>query len=95
MNFYPCILLSDVRAAREQVNMGGVTYPALPLQEGRPISVYSQQSSVCSPTASYNGPYNPPGVSPQPHSAYFSGMAGPQHPFYNRVSVIAKITHKR
>ncbi|XP_016384714.1 kinase D-interacting substrate of 220 kDa B isoform X1 [Sinocyclocheilus rhinocerous] len=77
-------IIADVRAAREQVNMGGVTYPTLPLQEGRPISVYSQQSSACSPTASYNGPYNPPGVSPQPHSAYFSGMAGPQHPFYNR-----------
>ncbi|XP_048062318.1 kinase D-interacting substrate of 220 kDa B isoform X5 [Megalobrama amblycephala] len=79
-------IIADVRAAREQVNMGGVTYPTLPLQEGRPISVYSQQSSACSPTASYNGPYNPPGVSPQPHSAYFSGMAGPQHPFYNRGS---------
>lgn len=77
-------IIADVRAAREQVNMGGVTYPTLPLQEGRPISVYSQQSSACSPTASYNGPYNPPGVTPQPHSAYFSGMAGPQHPFYNR-----------
>ncbi|XP_077076992.1 kinase D-interacting substrate of 220 kDa B isoform X4 [Siphateles boraxobius] len=79
-------IIADVRAAREQVNMGGVTYPTLPLQEVRPISVYSQQSSACSPTASYNGPYNPPGVSPQPHSAYFSGMAGPQHPFYNRGS---------
>ncbi|XP_051501195.1 kinase D-interacting substrate of 220 kDa B isoform X1 [Myxocyprinus asiaticus] len=77
-------IIADVRAAREQVNMSGVTYPTLPLQEGRPVSVYSQQSSVCSPTASYNGPYNVPGVSPQPHSAYFSGMAGPQHPFYNR-----------
>ncbi|XP_059368677.1 kinase D-interacting substrate of 220 kDa B isoform X4 [Carassius carassius] len=80
-------IIADVRAAREQVNMGGVTYPALPLQEGRPISVYSQQSSACSPTASYNGPFIPPGVSPQPHSAYFSGMAGPQHPFYNRGKV--------
>uniref|UniRef100_A0A671NDT2 Kinase D-interacting substrate of 220 kDa-like n=1 Tax=Sinocyclocheilus anshuiensis TaxID=1608454 RepID=A0A671NDT2_9TELE len=79
-------IIADVRAAREQVSMGGVTYPTLPLQEGRPISVYSQQSSACSPAASYNGPYNPPGVSSQPHSAYFSGMAGPQHPFYNRVS---------
>ncbi|XP_042633765.1 kinase D-interacting substrate of 220 kDa B isoform X3 [Cyprinus carpio] len=79
-------IIADVRAAREQVNMGGVTYPTLPLQEGRPISVYSQQSSACSPSASYNGPYNQPGVSSQPHSAYFSGMAGPQHPFYNRGS---------
>ncbi|XP_052391226.1 kinase D-interacting substrate of 220 kDa B isoform X2 [Carassius gibelio] len=73
-------IIADVRAAREQVNMGGVTYPTLPLQEGRPISVYSQQS----PSASYNGPYIPPGVSPQPHSTHFSGMGGPQHPFYNR-----------
>uniref|UniRef100_A0A8C1FJ26 Kinase D-interacting substrate 220b n=1 Tax=Cyprinus carpio carpio TaxID=630221 RepID=A0A8C1FJ26_CYPCA len=85
-------IIADVRAAREQVNMGGVSYPTLPLQEVRPISVYSQQSSACSPTASYNGPFNPPGVSPQPHSAYFSGMAGPQHPFYNRVSVTTQIT---
>uniref|UniRef100_A0A672NVD6 Kinase D-interacting substrate of 220 kDa n=1 Tax=Sinocyclocheilus grahami TaxID=75366 RepID=A0A672NVD6_SINGR len=84
-------IIADVRAAREQVNMGGITYPTLPLQEGRPISVYSQQSSACSPTASYNGPYNPPGVSPQPHSAYFSGMAGPQHPFYNRANVNGRV----
>uniref|UniRef100_A0A4W4F7W9 KAP NTPase domain-containing protein n=1 Tax=Electrophorus electricus TaxID=8005 RepID=A0A4W4F7W9_ELEEL len=84
-------IIADVRAAREQMNMGGVTYPTLPLQDAapRPTSIYSQQSSACSPTASYNGPYNPPGVSPQPHSAYYSGMAGPQHPFYNRVSVPA------
>ncbi|XP_051954360.1 kinase D-interacting substrate of 220 kDa B-like isoform X4 [Xyrauchen texanus] len=79
-------IIADVRAAREQVNMSGVTYPTMPLQEGRPVSVYSQQSSACSPTASFNGPYNQPGVSPQPHSAYFSGMVGPQHPFYNRGS---------
>lgn len=85
MNF----LSSDVRAAREQMNIGGVTYPTLPLQDpaARPTSMYSQQSSACSPTASYTaGPYNVPGMSPQPHSAYYSGMVGPQHPFYNRVS---------
>uniref|UniRef100_A0A8C1TFM7 Kinase D-interacting substrate 220b n=1 Tax=Cyprinus carpio TaxID=7962 RepID=A0A8C1TFM7_CYPCA len=84
-------IIADVRAAREQVNMGGVSYPTLPLQEVRPISVYSQQSSACSPTASYNGPFNPPGVSPQPHSAYFSGMAGPQHPFYNRANINGRV----
>uniref|UniRef100_A0A671NKY9 Kinase D-interacting substrate of 220 kDa-like n=1 Tax=Sinocyclocheilus anshuiensis TaxID=1608454 RepID=A0A671NKY9_9TELE len=84
-------IIADVRAAREQVSMGGVTYPTLPLQEGRPISVYSQQSSACSPAASYNGPYNPPGVSSQPHSAYFSGMAGPQHPFYNRANINGRV----
>lgn len=64
--------------------MGAVTYPTLPLQEAapRPASVYSQQSSAISPSASFN----PSGImSPQPHSSYYSGMAGPQHPFYNRV----------
>lgn len=71
--------------------MGGVTYPAIPLQEvqPRPISVYSQVSSTCSPSASFSGPFNPAAggvVPPQPHSSYYSGMAGPQHPFYNRVS---------
>uniref|UniRef100_A0A8B9J3Y6 KAP NTPase domain-containing protein n=1 Tax=Astyanax mexicanus TaxID=7994 RepID=A0A8B9J3Y6_ASTMX len=86
-------IIADVRAAREQMNMGGVTYPTLPLHEAgpRPTSIYSQQSSACSPTASYNGPYNPPGVSPQPHSAYYSGMAGPQHPFYNRANVNGRV----
>ncbi|XP_051816542.1 kinase D-interacting substrate of 220 kDa B isoform X4 [Acanthochromis polyacanthus] len=84
-------IIADVRAAREQMNMGGVTYPALSLQEAqpRPTSVYSQVSSTCSPSASFSGPFNqPPGgvVSPQPHSSYYSGMAGPQHPFYNRGS---------
>ncbi|KAG9347359.1 hypothetical protein JZ751_004926 [Albula glossodonta] len=82
-------IISDVRAAREQVHIGGVTYPTLPLQDAPPRapSVFSQHSSACSPTASFTGPFNPPGVvSPQPHSSYYSGMTGPQHPFYNRVS---------
>ncbi|XP_034383070.1 kinase D-interacting substrate of 220 kDa B isoform X4 [Cyclopterus lumpus] len=82
-------IIADVRAAREQMNMGGVTYPPAPLQEAqpRPMSMYSQVSSTCSPSASFGGPFNPPaggGVSPTPHSSYYSGMAGPQHPFYNR-----------
>uniref|UniRef100_A0A4W6FY12 Kinase D-interacting substrate 220b n=1 Tax=Lates calcarifer TaxID=8187 RepID=A0A4W6FY12_LATCA len=82
-------IIADVRAAREQMNVGGVTYPPLPLQEAqpRPSSIYSQVSSACSPSASFSGPFaQPPGgvVSPQPHSSYYSGMAGPQHPFYNR-----------
>ncbi|XP_064195872.1 kinase D-interacting substrate of 220 kDa B isoform X4 [Anguilla rostrata] len=79
-------IISDVRAAREQVTIGG-PYPTLPLQDAPPRapSVFSQHSSACSPTASFNGPFNPPGVvSPQPHSSYYSGMTGPQHPFYNR-----------
>ncbi|XP_035986445.1 kinase D-interacting substrate of 220 kDa B isoform X2 [Fundulus heteroclitus] len=82
-------IIADVRAARDQMNMGGVTYPAIPLQDAqaRPTSVYSQVSSTCSPSASFSGPFNPPAggiISPQPHSSYYSGMAGPQHPFYNR-----------
>ncbi|XP_065819623.1 kinase D-interacting substrate of 220 kDa B isoform X2 [Labrus bergylta] len=82
-------IIADVRAAREQMNIGGVTYPPLAMQEAqpRPTSMYSQVSSACSPSASFSGPFNQPGggvVSPQPHSSYYSGMAGPQHPFYNR-----------
>ncbi|XP_070835295.1 kinase D-interacting substrate of 220 kDa B isoform X4 [Chaetodon trifascialis] len=76
-------IIADVRAAREQMHFGGVTYPTLPLQDSvpRPQSGYSQHSSACSPTGSFAGH-----IPPQPHSAYFSGMTGPQHPFYNRVS---------
>ncbi|XP_042177458.1 kinase D-interacting substrate of 220 kDa B-like isoform X3 [Oncorhynchus tshawytscha] len=82
-------IIADVRAAREQMSIRAVTYPSLPLQEAapRPTSVYSQQSgmSACSPSTSFNGHFNPPGlVSPPPHSSNYSGMAGPQHPFYNR-----------
>uniref|UniRef100_A0A8P4KEE3 Kinase D-interacting substrate 220b n=1 Tax=Dicentrarchus labrax TaxID=13489 RepID=A0A8P4KEE3_DICLA len=89
-------IIADVRAAREQMNMGGVTYPPVPLQEAqpRPTSVYSQVSSACSPSASFSGPFNPPAggvVSPQPHSSYYSGMVGPQHPFYNRANVNGRV----
>ncbi|CAN9507998.1 unnamed protein product [Ophioblennius macclurei] len=82
-------IIADVRAAREQMNVGGAPYPPLPLQEAqpRPTSMYSQVSSAMSPSASFSGPFPPPvgGVaSPQPISSYFSGSAGPQHPFYNR-----------
>ncbi|KAF0044328.1 hypothetical protein F2P81_003486 [Scophthalmus maximus] len=75
-------IIADVRAAREQMHMGGVTYPTLPLQEAvpRPQSGYGQPSAACSPTGSFTG-----SLPPQPHSAYFSGMTGPQHPFYNRL----------
>ncbi|XP_034431896.1 kinase D-interacting substrate of 220 kDa B isoform X1 [Hippoglossus hippoglossus] len=74
-------IIADVRAAREQIHMGGVTYPTLPLHEAvpRPQSGYGQPPSACSPAGSFTGP-----LPPQPHSAYFSGMTGPQHPFYNR-----------
>ncbi|XP_007438259.1 kinase D-interacting substrate of 220 kDa isoform X3 [Python bivittatus] len=58
----------------------------MPLQDAAPraSSVFSQPSSACSSTHSFNGPFNGGVVSPQPHSSYYSGMTGPQHPFYNR-----------
>uniref|UniRef100_A0A669DYK1 Kinase D interacting substrate 220 n=1 Tax=Oreochromis niloticus TaxID=8128 RepID=A0A669DYK1_ORENI len=84
-------IIADVRAAREQMHIGGVTYPTLPLQEAaaRPQSVYTQHSAACSPAGSYTG-----SLPPQPHSAYFSGMTGPQHPFYNRANINGRVlTH--
>nr|XP_057946373.1 kinase D-interacting substrate of 220 kDa B isoform X1 [Doryrhamphus excisus]XP_057946374.1 kinase D-interacting substrate of 220 kDa B isoform X1 [Doryrhamphus excisus] len=74
-------IIADVRAAREQMHVGGVTYPTMPLQEAvpRPQVGYGQHAPICSPAGSFAG-----SLPPQPHSAYFSGMTGPQHPFYNR-----------
>ncbi|XP_034015304.1 kinase D-interacting substrate of 220 kDa B isoform X2 [Thalassophryne amazonica] len=74
-------IIADVRAAREQMHIGGVNYPTIPLQEAvpRPPAGYGQNSAACSPAGSFAG-----SLPPQPHSAYFSGMTGPQHPFYNR-----------
>ncbi|XP_054425891.1 kinase D-interacting substrate of 220 kDa isoform X2 [Pteronotus mesoamericanus] len=79
-------IIADVRAARDQMNIGGLAYPALPLHEAppRPPSGYSQAPSVCSSSTSFNGPFGGGVLSPQPHSSYYSGMTGPQHPFYNR-----------
>ncbi|XP_036026654.1 kinase D-interacting substrate of 220 kDa isoform X10 [Onychomys torridus] len=79
-------IIADVRAAREQINIGGLAYPPPPLHEvpPRPPSGYSQPASVCSSSASFNGPFPSGVVSPQPHSSYYSGLSGPQHPFYNR-----------
>ncbi|XP_019376269.1 PREDICTED: kinase D-interacting substrate of 220 kDa isoform X2 [Gavialis gangeticus] len=79
-------IIADVRAARDQMNIGGLPYPTLPLHEApaRASSVFSQPSSVCSSSTSFNGPFNGGVLSPQPHSSYYSGMTGPQHPFYNR-----------
>ncbi|XP_019348240.1 kinase D-interacting substrate of 220 kDa isoform X2 [Alligator mississippiensis] len=81
-------IIADVRAARDQMNIGGLPYPTLPLHEApaRASSVFSQPSSVCSSSTSFNGPFNGGVLSPQPHSSYYSGMTGPQHPFYNRGS---------
>ncbi|KAM8953721.1 kinase D-interacting substrate of 220 kDa isoform 1-T1 [Pelodytes ibericus] len=79
-------IIADVRAARDQMNIGGFPYPALPLQDAPPraTSVFSQPSSVCS-SSSFNGPFPGGVMSPaQPPSSYYSGMTGPQHPFYNR-----------
>ncbi|XP_031467066.1 kinase D-interacting substrate of 220 kDa isoform X2 [Phasianus colchicus] len=78
-------IIADVRAARDQMNIG-LPYPTLPLHEApaRAASLFSQPSSACSSTASFNGPFNSGVLSPQPHSSYYSGMTGPQHPFYNR-----------
>ncbi|XP_061752380.1 kinase D-interacting substrate of 220 kDa B-like isoform X2 [Nerophis ophidion] len=74
-------IIADVRAAREQMHVGGVTYPTMPLQEAvpRPQPGYGHHTTACSPAGSFAG-----SLPPQPHSAYFSGMTGPQHPFYNR-----------
>ncbi|XP_026141628.1 kinase D-interacting substrate of 220 kDa B-like isoform X1 [Carassius auratus] len=81
-------IIADVRDAREQMHLGGVSYPTLPLQDAsvRPHSTFGQQSLACSPTGSFPGSFAPTGVLPaaQPHSSYFSGLTGPQHPFYNR-----------
>nr|XP_014722263.2 kinase D-interacting substrate of 220 kDa isoform X6 [Equus asinus] len=82
-------IIADVRAARDQINIGGLAYPPLPplpLHDShpRPPSGYSQPPSVCSSSTSFNGPFGGGVVSPQPHSSYYSGMTGPQHPFYNR-----------
>ncbi|XP_072545755.1 kinase D-interacting substrate of 220 kDa B isoform X2 [Salminus brasiliensis] len=70
-------IIADVRDAREQMHIGGVSYPTLPLQEApvRTHSVFGQAPAACPPTASFPA---------QPHSSYFSGLTGPQHPFYNR-----------
>ncbi|XP_029530916.1 kinase D-interacting substrate of 220 kDa B isoform X2 [Oncorhynchus nerka] len=81
-------IIADVRAAREQMHIGGVTYPTLPLQDvpARASSAFGQHSAACSPTGSFTGSLPPPGLVPsQPHSSYYS-MPAPQHPFYTRGS---------
>uniref|UniRef100_A0A8C6QX45 Kinase D-interacting substrate 220 n=1 Tax=Nannospalax galili TaxID=1026970 RepID=A0A8C6QX45_NANGA len=86
-------IIADVRAAREQINIGGLAYPPLPLHEAppRPPSGYSQPASICSSSTSFNGPFPGGVVSPQPHSSYYSGMTGPQHPFYNRANINGRV----
>uniref|UniRef100_A0A8C5U0X4 Kinase D interacting substrate 220 n=1 Tax=Malurus cyaneus samueli TaxID=2593467 RepID=A0A8C5U0X4_9PASS len=86
-------IIADVRAARDQMNIGGLPYPTLPLHEApaRAASLFSQPSSACSSTTSFNGPFNSGVLSPQPHSSYYSGMTGPQHPFYNRANINGRV----
>ncbi|XP_062864164.1 kinase D-interacting substrate of 220 kDa B isoform X1 [Trichomycterus rosablanca] len=70
-------IIADVRDARKQMHLGGVSYPTMPLQEApaRPHSAFGQGTAACSPNTSFPA---------QSHSSYFSGLTGPQHPFYNR-----------
>uniref|UniRef100_A0A8C1K5J4 Kinase D-interacting substrate 220a n=1 Tax=Cyprinus carpio TaxID=7962 RepID=A0A8C1K5J4_CYPCA len=88
-------IIADVRDAREQMHLGGVSYPTLPLQDAsvRPHSTFGQHPLACSPTGSFPGSFPPAGVLPaaQPHSSYFSGLTGPQHPFYNRANVNGRV----
>ncbi|XP_032877524.1 kinase D-interacting substrate of 220 kDa isoform X5 [Amblyraja radiata] len=76
-------IIADIRAARDQmstVNITGIPFPSLPLQEAPPRAVFSQAPSVCSSSTSFNGNV----MSPQHPSSLYSGMVGQQHPFYNR-----------
>uniref|UniRef100_A0AAR2JD25 KAP NTPase domain-containing protein n=1 Tax=Pygocentrus nattereri TaxID=42514 RepID=A0AAR2JD25_PYGNA len=77
-------IIADVRDAREQMHIGGVSYPTLPLQEApvRTHSVFGQAPAACSPSTSFPT---------QPHSSYFSGLTGPQHPFYNRANINGRV----
>uniref|UniRef100_A0A8K9XZN9 Kinase D interacting substrate 220 n=1 Tax=Oncorhynchus mykiss TaxID=8022 RepID=A0A8K9XZN9_ONCMY len=86
-------IIADVRAAREQMHIGGVTYPTLPLQDvpARASSAFGQHLAACSPTGSFTGSLPPPGLVPsQPHSSYYS-MPAPQHPFYTRANVNGRV----
>ncbi|XP_001381222.1 kinase D-interacting substrate of 220 kDa isoform X3 [Monodelphis domestica] len=78
-------IIADVRAAREQsTNIGGLQYPPLPLQDVNPrTSSFNLPGAINSPNT-FTGPFPGSMISPQPHSSYYSGMTGPQHPFYNR-----------
>uniref|UniRef100_A0A4W3HSF9 Kinase D-interacting substrate 220b n=1 Tax=Callorhinchus milii TaxID=7868 RepID=A0A4W3HSF9_CALMI len=92
-------IIADVRAAREQmstVNIAGIPYPSLPLQEAPPraASIYSQAPSVCSSSGSFHGAFNGNVMSPQPSSSYYSGMVGPQHPFYNRANINGRVLNQ-
>ncbi|XP_074065721.1 kinase D-interacting substrate of 220 kDa isoform X9 [Macrotis lagotis] len=72
-------IIADVRAAREQI--GGLQYSTMQLQDvnARAPSAFSLPATL-HPSTSFAGNM----LSPQPPSSYYSGLTGPQHPFYNR-----------
>ncbi|KAF3835816.1 hypothetical protein F7725_028374 [Dissostichus mawsoni] len=67
-------IIADVRAAREQLIWGGSRTPPPPCRRRPPAP--PPCTARCRPRRG-GGP-------PLPHSSFYSGLAGPQHPFYNR-----------
>ncbi|XP_072490378.1 kinase D-interacting substrate of 220 kDa isoform X1 [Notamacropus eugenii] len=75
-------IIADVRAAREQI--GGIQYSAMQLDVNpRAPSAFSLPATLSS-SASFTGTFPGNILSPQPPSSSYSGLTGPQHPFYNR-----------
>uniref|UniRef100_A0A8C8GRN9 KAP NTPase domain-containing protein n=1 Tax=Oncorhynchus tshawytscha TaxID=74940 RepID=A0A8C8GRN9_ONCTS len=72
-------IIADVRAAREQMHIGGVAYPTLPLQDvpARVPSSFGQHSAACSPTGSYVGSLPPPGLVPPSPTAVTTACLPP------------------
>ncbi|XP_072490381.1 kinase D-interacting substrate of 220 kDa isoform X4 [Notamacropus eugenii] len=78
-------IIADVRAAREQI--GGIQYSAMQLDVNpRAPSAFSLPATLSS-SASFTGTFPGNILSPQPPSSSYSGLTGPQHPFYNRGTV--------
>uniref|UniRef100_A0A8C8GQ39 KAP NTPase domain-containing protein n=1 Tax=Oncorhynchus tshawytscha TaxID=74940 RepID=A0A8C8GQ39_ONCTS len=79
-------IIADVRAAREQMHIGGVAYPTLPLQDvpARVPSSFGQHSAACSPTGSYVGSLPPPGLVPPSPTAVTTACLPPPY-FPNHV----------
>ncbi|CAL8312829.1 unnamed protein product, partial [Boreogadus saida] len=76
------ILRGSCRASGSN-DLSAATYPSMQQEaQVRPTSMYSQPSTACSPSASFVGGGG--GGGGETHSSYYSGLAGPQHPFYNR-----------
>ncbi|XP_063040200.1 kinase D-interacting substrate of 220 kDa isoform X1 [Engraulis encrasicolus] len=94
-------IIADVRDARDQMPLGGMGYPAL--QEGPSrsgASVFGHHHSAALSPGGPGGPFPPAGGPlhhphpPQPHSSYYSGLTGPQHPFYNRPYFPHHVLHR-